>query len=194
MNLPKRDVQFHTYAEYCSWPEDQRYELIDGVAYAIDAPLRIHQEFVGEMHFQITGQSRNHPCRIYLSPFDVRLPKRNEADDLVSTVLQPDLLIVCDRSKLDERGCRGAPDWVAEILSPATASYDHILKRSAYEAAGVREYWLVHPVDRLLTVYTLENGRYGIPQYHELAGRLALGVLPDVEIDWDNLFAAINSA
>ncbi|MBL8473693.1 MAG: Uma2 family endonuclease [Rhodocyclaceae bacterium] len=194
MNLPKRDFQFHTYAEYCTWPDDQRYELIDGVAYAMNAPNRMHQEFVGELYFQIAAALRDRPCRIYVSPFDVRLPRRNEADEQVTTVLQPDLLIVCDPSKLDERGCRGAPDWVAEILSPATASYDHILKRSAYEAAGVGEYWLVHPVDRMLTVYRLEHGRYGIPQYYELSGRLALGVLPEVEVDWEQLFVAIGKA
>ncbi|MDW8468604.1 MAG: Uma2 family endonuclease [Burkholderiales bacterium] len=95
-----------------------------------------------------------------------------------------------DPAKLDERGCRGAPDWVIEVLSPASAAHDHILKRAAYERAGVREYWLVHPVDRIVTIYRLDGGRYGPPEVRELSGRQTVGVLPQLEIDWER-FAEI---
>ena len=192
MSLPQRDEQHHTYGEYLLWPEDQRYELIDGVAYAMTpAPTRRHQEVLGELFRQVANALQHHPCTAFIAPFDVRLPKGDEADEQVDTVVQPDLSVVCDPDKLDERGCRGAPDWVVEVLSPATASHDHRLKRAVYERAGVGEYWLVHPIDRMVTIYRLENGRYGRPEVQELKGRLAVGILPEIEIeieieiDWD---------
>ena len=159
MSLPQRDEQHHTYGEYLLWPEDQRYELIDGVAYAMTpAPTRRHQEVLGELFRQVANALQHHPCKAFIAPFDVRLPKGDEADEQVDTVVQPDLSVICDPDKLDERGCRGAPDWVVEVLSPATASHDHKLKRAVYERAGVREYWLIHPIDRMVTIYRLENG------------------------------------
>lgn len=187
MGLALRDTNAtYTYADYLTWPEDVRYELIDGTAYAMSpAPLRIHQELL----LEIAGQTRNaldgKPCRPFIAPFDVRLPHANEADGEVDTVVQPDLVVVCDRSKLDERGCRGAPDWVVEVLSPSTAGHDLILKRRLYERAGVHEYWLVHPVDHVVTVYRLQNGAFGAPDIYELKETLAVGVLPEVVIDWE---------
>jgi Uma2 family endonuclease len=98
---------------------------------------------------------------------------------------------VCDRDKLDARGCRGAPDWIVEVLSPTTAGHDMIVKRRLYERAGVREYWLVHPTDRVVTVYTLRDGAYGVPAIHELKERLAVTVLPEIEIDWARVLAEL---
>lgn len=190
MGLPKRDTDRHTYRDYLQWPEDIRYELIDGVAYAMTAPNRRHQEVLLELARQVANALQGHPCRAFIAPFDVRLPKGNEADEEIDTVVQPDLCVVCDPTKLDERGCRGAPDWVVEVLSPATAGHDHILKRTVYERAGVREYWLVHPIDRIVTVYRLQSGRFGVPEVRELEGRQAVAVLPGIEIDWA-LFAGL---
>ncbi|GAB6067340.1 Uma2 family endonuclease [Methylothermus subterraneus] len=185
MGLPKRDDQYHTYRDYLNWPEDTRYELIDGIAYAMTAPNRRHQEVLLELARQVANALQGHPCRPFIAPFDVRLPKGEEADEDIDTVVQPDLCVVCDERKLDERGCRGAPDWVVEVLSPATAGHDHILKRTVYERAGVKEYWLVHPVDRIVTVYRLEDGRFGVPEVRELKGKQGVGVLPKVEVDWE---------
>ena len=186
MSLPRRDDARHTYGEYRQWPEEARYELIDGVAYAMaPAPTRVHQEILLELARQVANALVEHPCKAFIAPFDVRLPKGDEADDEVDTVVQPDLSVVCDPGKLDEHGCRGAPDWIVEVLSPATASHDHIHKRAVYERAGVREYWLVHPVDRIVTIYRLEDGRYGAPEVRELQGRQVVGVVPVVEIDWE---------
>ncbi len=138
MSLPQRDEQHHTYGEYLQWPDDRRYELIDGVAYAMTpAPTRRHQEVLLEIARQVANALLHHACKAFIAPFDVRLPKGDEADEQVDTVVQPDLSVVCDPDKLDERGCRGAPDWVVEVLSPATASHDHKLKRAVYERAGV---------------------------------------------------------
>ena len=113
MGLPLRDALRHTYGDYLAWPEDVRYELIDGIAYALDSPpLRLHQEVLGEIARQVCNALQLKPCRPYIAPFDVRLPRADEADRDIDTVVQPDLVVVCDRAKLDERGCRGAPDWV----------------------------------------------------------------------------------
>ena len=188
MGLPQRDVEYHTYADYCSWPDDIRYELIDGVAYAMGpAPVRRHQGILGEIFRQVANVLEGSPCRPYIAPFDVRLPKADEIDDKVDTVVQPDLVVICDRAKLDDKGCRGAPDWVVEVLSPSTAGHDQILKRALYQRVGVREYWLVHPVDRIVTIYTLNSGSFGVPDVRELVGTLAVAVLPEIVIDWERV-------
>jgi Uma2 family endonuclease len=188
MGLPIRDQNHHTYGDYRTWGDEDRYELIDGVAYAMSpAPLRIHQEVAGEIYRQTANTLEGAPCRALIAPLDVRLPKAGEADDRVDTVLQPDVLVVCEPNKLDEHGVRGAPDWVVEVLSPATAGHDQIHKRRVYEQHGVAELWLAHPIDRLLTIYRLVDGEYGKPEIVELEGETAVGVLPGVTIQWDAL-------
>ncbi|MHB8767226.1 MAG: Uma2 family endonuclease [Deferrisomatales bacterium] len=130
------------------------------------------------------------PCRLYVAPFDVRLPRGSEPDDEVDTVVQPDLVVVCDRAKLDDRGCRGAPDLVIEILSPSTAARDHIDKLALYEKHGVREYWLVHPTDRLVMIYRRgEDGPYGVPAVHSAEHRVAVGIFEDLTLDLTLVFA-----
>lgn len=99
--------------------------------------------------------------------------------------------MVCDPNKLDRRGVRGAPDWVVEVLSPSTAGHDQIRKLKLYERHGVREYWLIHPVDRVLTVYRLIDGEYGKPELYELQGETAVSVLPEIVIQWDDLAARL---
>src|ERR1700716_892525 len=186
MALLQRDSQHHTYADYLTWSRDHGDELISGVAYIREppAPSRFHQEIVGELYRQGANALEGKSSRAYIAPFDVRLPQSGEADDQVDTVVQPDVLIVSDRHRLDERGMRGAPDWVAEVLSPSTASHDQIIKLPAYERAGVPEVWLIHPTDRTLTIYRLEDGRYGRPTILELKGRTPLTAAPGVSIDW----------
>lgn len=192
MGLPLRDQHLHTYGEYLSWPDELRYELIDGRAYAMSpAPTRQHQGIVGELFRQIANALQGHPCRAYVAPFDVRLPRGGEADDDVDTVVQPDIVVFCDRSRLDERGARGAPDWIIEVLSPGTASHDQLLKRDLYERHGVAEYWLVHPGDRLVTVYRLLDGAYGKPHVQEFAGSLGPMIPDGVQVDLDLLAAAL---
>lgn len=188
MGLALRKEKHYTYADYLTWPEDARYELIDGEAFLMaPAPLVEHQEVAGEVFRQLANQLDGKPCRPYIAPVDVRLPRTDEADAAIDTVVQPDVLVVCDPGKVDRRGVRGAPDWLLEVLSPSTAAHDQIAKRRTYERAGVREYWLVHPGDRTLTVYVLENGQYGRPEIYELKDETPIGVLPGVSIAWDAL-------
>ncbi|MBP6131334.1 Uma2 family endonuclease [Thauera sp.] len=188
MGLALRKEKRCTYADYLQWPEDTRYELIDGEAFLMSpAPLVEHQEVAGEVYRQLANQLDGKPCRPFIAPVDVRLPRKDETDAAIDTVVQPDVLVVCDPSKIDRRGVRGAPDWLLEVLSPSTAAHDQIAKRRTYERAGVREYWLVHPGDRTLTVYVLDNGQYGRPEIYELKDATPVGVLPGVSIAWDAL-------
>jgi len=176
-----------TYGDYCRWPDDERWELIDGDAYDMSpAPARTHQQLVVELTTQIHNFLRDKPCAVYSAPFDVRLPRGDEADDAVDTVVQPDIAVICDPAKLDDAGCRGAPDWIIEVLSPRTAAKDQILKRDLYEKHGVREYWLLHPIDRVLTIYRLANGVYGKPDVQALSGEIAVGVIDGLAIEWDD--------
>ncbi len=193
MTVLKRDTLYHTYSDYLTWSRDYGDELIDGTAYVREppSPTRSHQEIVGELIRQAGTALKGKTCRVYVAPFDVRLPKSDEEDDLVDTVVQPDVLIVSDLKKLDERGVRGAPDWLAEVLSPGTASHDRTVKLSAYERAGVREVWLIHPIGLTLTIYRLEAGHYGQPETLELKGQTELTAVPGVIIDWDPVLALI---
>ena len=141
MGLALRDREHHTYGDYLHWPENVRYELIDGAAYLMaPAPTLDHQDVAGELYRQLSNALLGKPGRAFIAPVDVRLPKAREADEQIDTVVQPDVLVVCDQAKLDRRGVRGAPDLVVEVLSPSTASHDQLLKRRVYERAGVPEY------------------------------------------------------
>ena len=184
----------YTYADYLTWPDDFRCELIDGKVYLMSpAPTLGHQDVAGEIFFQLKQQLKGKPCRPLIAPLDVRLPKIGRKRDDEETVVQPDVMLVCDSSKLDERGVRGAPDWVIEVLSPRTASKDHIQKRRCYEHAGVREYWLVHPRDHVLTRYVLQDGQFSAPEILEMQGKTASVILPEVEIDWGEMPPALQT-
>ncbi len=192
MGLALRDPEYHTYGDYLAWPENVRYELIDGDAYLMaPAPTVSHQDIAGEVFRQLANALHGKPCRALIAPVDVRLPKADEADERIDTVVQPDVLVVCDEKKVSERGVRGAPDWVLEVLSPSTAGHDQIRKLRIYERHGVREYWLVHPRDKVLTVYRLVDGQYGRPHIQELNGETPVGVLEGVAIQWDELAARL---
>ncbi len=193
MSSPQLDPQGHTYGDYLTWSDDLRVELIDGIAYVKEppAPSITHQELVGKLYHQLCTVLEGKPSRVYIAPVDVRLPKSGEPDEQVDTVVQPDVLIVCDRHKLDQRGLRGAPDWLAEVLSPSTARYDQSIKLSAYERAGVPEIWFIHPIKRTETLYRIEHGRYGPPTILDLKGQTALAAVPDVSIDWDRLLSSL---
>lgn len=185
MALPKTSSCRFTYADYLKWPDGERWELIDGEAFAMSpAPTISHQTLAGQLFRQIDEALDGAPCRALIAPVDVLLPATDEADDYTTTVVQPDILVVCDPEKITERNVRGAPDWIIEVLSPATARHDHLTKRALYERAGVREYWLVHPVDRVITVYVLKDGQYGGPEIADMAGERAPTIFPEIAIHW----------
>lgn len=180
----------YTYGDYTTWPDEERWELIDGVPYNMSpAPSRIHQKILGDLHRQVANYLIGKTCEVYIAPFDVRLPKGDESDEQIDTVVQPDLVVVCDRKKLNERGCKGAPDLVVEVLSPGTAGKDMKTKLSLYERVGVKEYWLVDPMNKTVQVYQLEiEGIYGRPDIYTETDHLKVGLFPDLEIDLSLVF------
>lgn len=180
-----------TYGDYCQWEGDDRWELIDGEVFDMSpAPSRRHQQVVGGLFTQIQVFLESHPCEVYVAPVDVRLPEGDEADDEITTVVQPDVTVVCDPGKLDDAGCRGAPDWIVEVLSPRTSARDQVHKRDLYERHGVREYWIVHPDDRVVTTYRRIDGSYQGGAVSEAGGTLRPGVFEELQIDWERVFAA----
>ena len=196
MSQPAENDKKYTYGDYVKWPEDERWELIEGIPYNMTpAPSTTHQIIVGDLFRQISTFLIDKDCLAFVAPFDIRLASEDQADDAVMTVVQPDISVICDSAKLDKRGCRGAPDVIIEILSPATATKDQIQKVALYEKHGVKEFWLVHPGDRLITVRLLDAAhRYGIPKIHEAKGRLPVQTLPDLEIDLDQVFRRVPPA
>lgn len=152
-----REDEYFSYADYILWDTEQRYELIEGAAYLMSpAPNLAHQEISGEIHRQIANFLKGKPCRVFHAPFDVRL----NADGADDTVVQPDIVVVCDRDKLDKSGCKGVPDMVIEILSPSTARFDKLTKFHQYLKAGVREYWIADPESRTVQKHVLRDGFY----------------------------------
>lgn len=191
MALPATQEHF-TFGAYRTWPGDERWELIDGIRYDISAvPDWPHQSLVATLMVAIFNHLKGSRCRLFPGPLDVLLPKGDEADDLVDTVVQPDVVVLCDQSKLTRHGVRGAPEWVIEILSPSTAGRDQREKRELYERHGVAEYWIVSPTDRLLWAYRLEAGAYGKPAIYDEAMIVSPQAFPDLAISLTELFADI---
>jgi Uma2 family endonuclease len=173
----------YTYADYLGWDEDERYEIIDGEAYMMAPPSRIHQEISGNLYYALRDFLNGKTCKVYAAPFSVRLfPAADKSD---GTVVEPDITVVCDPAKLDDRGCNGPPDLIIEILSPSTARYDRVVKFNIYREAGVREYWIVDPAARDVFTYVLKNGEYMAANYDEAA---PVAVLPGCEIDLKTIF------
>lgn len=183
----------YTYADYLTWPEGERWELIDGVPYLMSpAPGVSHQAIVFQMAGQLQNGLANHHCKGFLSPIDVRLSVEEEAADGVESVVQPDLLVVCDRRKIDKRGIRGAPDFVIEVISPGSAIRDEIEKVALYEKHGVREYWVIHPDDRLITIRRQDGpGHFQPPRFMEAKGAIPVAVLDGFSFDMDQVYAQV---
>jgi Uma2 family endonuclease len=184
MALPQPKDDFYTYADYLEWDDSERWELIDGVAYAMSAPLTRHQRLLRRFVLLLGNFLEGKPCELFPAPFDVRL----DADDYDDTVVQPDLLVVCDKTKLDEKGCKGAPDLIIEIISPSSARMDRFLKFNKYQQSGVREYWIVDPETNSVQVCVLEGGRYFVTAYGD-EDDVAVTVLPGCQISLKDVLA-----
>lgn len=149
------------YAEYLSLHDDERWEIIDGVAFNMTpAPTTLHQRVVrrlsGEFYRNLEGKS----CEYFIAPFDVRLVADGKSDEEIKNVVQPDLIVICDPSKIDERGCKGSPDLIVEVLSPSTAKKDRTEKLRLYRKAEVKEYWIIDPFNETVEVYAFHENRF----------------------------------
>lgn len=183
MAMPAEETTY-TFADLLTWPEGERYELIDGVPYMQAAPSREHQSISGALFLQIGNYLADKPCQVYAAPFGVRLfAEAEDKPEDVEDYFVPDITVVCDPEKLDDRGCHGAPDWIIEILSPSSRRHDLFVKYKLYEKAGVREYWTVDPMNRSVQVFVLENGFFRNKAYQEGPGKLVPAVFPELEID-----------
>ncbi|WP_293303731.1 Uma2 family endonuclease [Pedobacter sp. UBA5917] len=149
---------YYSYADYMRFEFEERLEIIKGRIFKMSpAPSRIHQKILGRIHNPIYNILKGHNCEVYMAPFDVRLAKKSKNDKEVFTVVQPDIVVVCDQDKLDKRGCIGAPDIVVEILSPGNNKKELINKYEVYEEAGVKEYWIVSHLDKTFFRYILDD-------------------------------------
>lgn len=186
MPLPQENR--YTYADFLAGTEEDREELIEGHIRMMSEPSKAHQEAVGEIYAQLRNYLRGKKCRAYIAPFDVRLFERDgDQPDDVDTVVEPDVMVVCDVSKVDDQGIKGAPDLIVEVLSPSTQSHDRVTKFNLYRRAGVREYWLVDPESRVVQSFILPNGQY-VAAASSGSDRLGVRVLEGCVIDLGDVF------
>ena len=151
----------YSYADYLTWEIDEMVELIKGRVFKMTAaPKRRHQEISVKVTNRLFNFLEGKNCKVYQAPFDVRLPVHSKKNEDIFTVVQPDICVICDRSKLDEAGCIGAPDLIIEILSPGNNKKDLRHKYEVYEESGVKEYWIIHPDEQTLLIYTLNAGSF----------------------------------
>lgn len=149
---------YYTYADYLSFEDDERMEIINGEIVMMSSPGTIHQRISTELLRQFADFLDGKPCEVFSAPLDVRLfEKAGDDPKDVDTVVQPDILVVCDKNKIDDKGIKGAPDLVVEILSPSTQSHDCFVKLNLYQQAGVREYWIADPETETVRVFLLDD-------------------------------------
>ncbi len=177
----EKGVRRFTYAEYCTWDNDQRWELIDGVPYNMTpAPATRHQRILGNLHLRVSSFLAEKTCVPFLAPTDVVFDEYN--------VVQPDLLVVCDRGKITEANIKGAPDLVVEILSPSTSRKDRREKKALYERFGVREYIVIDPANETVERFRLIRGKYGNADVFGWDETMGLAVFPELALNLWEIF------
>lgn len=201
MPISKSDKKY-TYADYLTWSDDERWEVIDGIPYLMAAPSWEHQAISNDLPAQFNFYLRGKRCQVFTAPFDLCLPGPEESDKESTTVIQPDLLIICDASKLKGTGYFGVPELVVEIESSSSAKIDKIIKFNKYEKAGIPEYWIIEPVNKVISVFILQNKHYGRPQYYGIRDTddnisenindvIKVSIFPDLEIDLKRVFVRV---
>ena len=193
MPLPEPSHSKFTYKDYLNWPKDERWELINGVAYDMTpAPGINHQIIVGNVFRIIAQHLEEKECSVFIAPIDVRLPDSPDAtgDDKIFTVVQPDVVVVCNRQKIEKRGITGAPDLVVEVLSEYTAYKDETEKFWLYERHGVKEYWIINPEAQYVNIYQLgSNGHYNKPLHYRMHETFESSALTRLVIDTKLIFS-----
>lgn len=184
-------TQSYTYADYLSWRFTEYVELIKGkILRKMSAPTSEHQQLASNLHGVIWSYLRRQPCQVFSAPFDVRLLRSTgNGDAQIRTVVQPDISVICDRNKIDKRGCLGAPNWIIEIISPSSLVLDTRTKFDLYAENGVGEYWIVFPGEQTIVAYALTaEGQYEAIGTYAEPGPLASHTLPGLAVDWLDIF------
>ena len=179
-NMPLLKEETYTINDIYALPEGERAELVDGHMYMMAPPSRKHQKISMEFSSIIREYIRSHKgkCEVYAAPFAVYLDERS------NTYVEPDISVICDPDKLDDRGCKGAPDWIIEIVSPASKQMDYYTKLFKYRNTGVREYWIVDPSKNLIVVYNFELGE---TEQYTLQDSVKVGIYDDLVIDFRSM-------
>ena len=181
----------YTYADYLLWQFSERLELIKGKIFEMSpAPNSFHQEILGNLFFQFRTTFHKNKCKVYLSPFDVRLinHKKSTADNQIKTVVQPDLCVVCDQTIVNEKNCLGAPNLIVEILSKSTSKKDLTIKFDLYEENGVQEYWIVNLFEKQVFIYVLKDGKYIGSRPYILETEIQSPTFPELKFEVDKIF------
>lgn len=191
-NLDQLDLNAtYSYADYLKWQLEERVELIKGKIFKMSqAPARRHQRISGRFHAALFNFLDNTTCQVYHAPFDVRLtPRKSDTTNKIYQVVQPDIYVICDTTKLDDKGCIGAPDWIIEILSPGNSQVEMKNKFEVYQENGVKEYWLAEPTTETIFVYVLNNeGQYIGLHPFTTADVMTSHVLPDFKLTVADIF------
>ncbi|WP_194241272.1 Uma2 family endonuclease [Bacillus fonticola] len=189
MTIPNEKEKY-SYADYLTWDTGERFELINGELFNMSpAPSRRHQQVLRELSTAFSVFLRDKECEVFFAPFDVRLLAENKEDGAIDNVVQPDLSIVCDQNKLDDKGCNGTPDMIIEVLSPSSVKLDRWQKYQLYEKAGVKEYWLVDPVNESVEVHLLCEGYYTFQGVFTKEDTISVQVLTGMELALHQIFA-----
>ncbi|MEX2512917.1 MAG: Uma2 family endonuclease [Cyclobacteriaceae bacterium] len=179
----------YTYADYLGWEMEEMVELIRGKVFRqAAAPRVIHQRVAGNVFVAFSIYLKGKKCDVFIAPFDVRLPVKSKKNEDIDTVVQPDICVICDPDKLDEAGCIGAPDLIVEVLSQGNNKKELQNKYDVYEESGVREYWVIHPSECTLVVYTLINGRYDASKIFTHGDRVASQAVAGFVLDLEEVF------
>lgn len=191
---PDMTYNSNTYADYLQWNIDEVFEIIKGKVFKMNAAPRLkHQRISWRISSKLANFLEGKSCEGFSAPFDVRLPVNSKKNEDIYTVVQPDICVVCDKSKLDEAGCIGAPDLIIEILSKGNNKKELKYKYEVYEESGVKEYWIIHPDEETLLVYTLVNNKYQASKLFTSGDVITTTILPDFELDLEKVFAELES-
>ncbi len=195
MQLSDLDLsKTYSYADYLKWDIEERLELIRGKVFKMSpAPSRLHQKVVGLIFNSLFQYLKGQRCEVYIAPFDVRIPRKSKDDQDIITVLQPDICVICDSTKLDDKGCIGAPDIVVEILSPGNNRKELQSKYEIYEEAAVKEYWIIHPTEKTFLKYELsEEGKFFASRLLTIGDLVETPVLPGFVLNLEEVFEELS--
>lgn len=177
----------YSYADYLTWWFEDRVELIKGYIKKMSAPLDIHQSVSMSISSEIFQFLKKKPCQVRVAPYDVRLT-RSMNDKEIITVVQPDICVICNPEIIDKRGCNGPPDMIIEILSPSNSRRDVKEKYEIYEAAGVKEYWIVDAESKIISVFLLENNIYKLNKMYAEVGEIKVTTLEGLTLNLEEIF------